>query len=64
MEDELLLLLQLPISGEVERVPLRVEQRGVGRTFELALEAPPAEERPPLRKAEAEVVWSRVRVSK
>ena len=57
-----MLLLQLPISGEVERVPLRVEQRGVGRTLELALKAPPAEGRSQLRRAE--VVWGRVGVSK
>ena len=62
VEDELLLLLQLPVSGEVKRVPLRVEQRGVGRTFELALEAPPAEGRSQIRKAA--VVWGRVGVSK
>ena len=62
VKDELLLLLQLPISGEVERVPLRVEQRGVGRTLELALEAPPPEGRSQLRKAE--VVWGRVGGSK
>ena len=59
VEDELLLLLQVPVSGEVERVPLRVEQRGVGRTLKLALEAPPTEGRSQLRKAE--VVWGRAR---
>ena len=33
-------LLQLPVGGEVEHVPRRVEQGGVVRALELALKAP------------------------